>query len=168
MTSLRLQIPETQDIAEADARLDWLQEAVSKNRFLPEPDPRQSLRRRRRFRAIGAEFLGHLVRIGGLQPDDRVLDIGCGIGRIAVPLTQYLSATTTYLGLDPAKEGIAWCQRHVTPTYPHFRFQQLDVAHALYNPNGLIAARLWSCRSPTTASTSPSWSRWRRICRPKK
>lgn len=137
MSVVALQIPEIQDIAEADARLEWLKEAVSKNRFLPEPDPRQIFVGDGNFREIGAEFLGHLVRIGGLQPDDRVLDIGSGLGRIAIPLTQYLSATTTYLGLDPAKEGIAWSQRHVTPTYPNFRFKHLDVAHEIYNPNGL-------------------------------
>ena len=34
------------------------------------------------FVGIGDEFLSHLVGLCGLRAEDRVLDIGCGIGRI--------------------------------------------------------------------------------------
>jgi len=111
--------------------------AITANRFLPEPEPGRIFVGDGDFRAIGAEYLGHLVRLGGLMPEHRVLDIGSGIGRIAVPLTQYLSPSATYLGLDPAREGIDWCQAAITPVYPSFRFRHLDVAHEIYNPGGL-------------------------------
>ncbi len=39
------------------------------------------------FRKIGHELFQCFVDPGGLQPDDSVLDVGCGIGRMAVPLT---------------------------------------------------------------------------------
>jgi SAM-dependent methyltransferase len=91
------------------------------------------------YRAIGLEYLGHFVRIGGLRPSDRVLDIGCGIGRMAVPLTQYLdSRTARYEGVDPVNKGIEWCVQNITSSYPNFRFCQVDVAHELYNPGGAI------------------------------
>ncbi|HVX82417.1 MAG: class I SAM-dependent methyltransferase [Devosia sp.] len=121
-----------------ELRLGWLVEAVQQNRFIPAPDPQSIFVGDGDFRAIGAEFLGHLVRIGGLEPRDRVLDIGCGIGRIAAPLTQYLLPTASYLGLDPAREGIDWCRGAITSVYPNFRFRHLDVAHPLYNPEGLL------------------------------
>ena len=35
------------------------------------------------FRATGEEFLGHFRELGGLRAEDRVLEIGCGIGRMA-------------------------------------------------------------------------------------
>ncbi|WP_275042738.1 SAM-dependent methyltransferase [Azospirillum baldaniorum] len=86
------------------------------------------------FRAIGAEFLRHFVRVGGLKPKHRVLEIGCGIGRMAVPLTQYLDSS--YDGVDIVEDGIRWCAETITPAYPEFRFRTLDVANALYNPGG--------------------------------
>ncbi|MBF9233877.1 class I SAM-dependent methyltransferase [Microvirga alba] len=123
-----------------ESRLAWMMEAIERNRFLPAPAPESVFVGDGDYKAIGAEYLGHFVRIGGLKPSDRVLDIGCGIGRMAVPLTQYLDGTTgCYEGVDPVNEGIAWCVRNVTPVYPRFRFCQIDLAHELYNPGGALA-----------------------------
>jgi hypothetical protein len=33
---------------------------------------------------IGKEVLHHLDKLDGLKPDDHVLDVGCGDGRIAL------------------------------------------------------------------------------------
>lgn len=121
-------------------RVSWLTEAVLNNRFLPQPDAGSVFVGDGDFRAVGAEFLGHFIRLGGLRPEHRVLDIGCGIGRMAVPLTQYLDVGKgRYSGLDPVEGGIAWCRRFVTPVYPNFTFQRLDIAHKLYNPQGKIS-----------------------------
>lgn len=107
------------------------------NRFLPVPPPALMFCGDGDFRAIGAEFLGHLVA-AGLKPGHRVLDIGCGVGRLAVPLTQYLDGTGSYEGMDPVAAGIAWCTRAITPAYPAIRFRHLDLRHALYNPEGTL------------------------------
>lgn len=88
------------------------------------------------FRAIGAEFLGHLVNVGGLTPHDDVLDVGCGFGRIALPLARYLAPTAHYLGFDIVAEPIDWCRRQVAPRHPGFAFTALDLRHPLYNPGG--------------------------------
>jgi SAM-dependent methyltransferase len=121
-------------------RVRWLIESVRGNRFLPQPDSTNVFVGDGDFRAIGAEFLGYFIRIGGLREDSRVLDIGCGIGRMAVPLTQYLDPQASrYDGIDPVEGGIGWCQRTITPAYPNFAFQRLDVAHELYNPSGKIS-----------------------------
>ncbi|CAN7740487.1 class I SAM-dependent methyltransferase [Ensifer adhaerens] len=125
-----------------DAHLRWLTDSVSRNRFLPQPDANSIFVGDGDFRAIGAEFLGHFIRMGGLRANHRVLDIGCGIGRMAVPLTQYLDGERgRYDGLDPVEGGIRWCRSTVTPTYPNFTFQRLDIAHDLYNPTGTIKGR---------------------------
>src|SRR5437870_5090469 len=60
------------------------------------------------FRAIGDEMLDLFVRVGGLRRTDRVLDIGSGIGRVAIPLTRYLDLSATYDGFDIVKRGIDW------------------------------------------------------------
>ena len=107
---------------------------LARNRFLPVPPPDAVFCGDGDFRAIGAEFLAHLVEHAGLTPTDRVLDIGCGIGRLALPLTQYLDDTATYTGIDPVRTGIDWCNTHIAPLYPNFTFHHLDVHHPLYNP----------------------------------
>ncbi|MBB5753222.1 class I SAM-dependent methyltransferase [Prosthecomicrobium pneumaticum] len=124
------------------ARVAFIEEAVRTNRFLPTPEADRVFVGDGGFREIGAEFLGHLVRLGGLLPSDRVLDLGCGIGRIALPLTQYLDpATGAYEGIDPVVEGIRWTQRRISTVYPNFAFRAIDIAHPLYNPNGKVDGR---------------------------
>lgn len=87
------------------------------------------------FVAVGDEFLRHFVELGALKPDERVLDIGCGIGRMARPLAGYLGSGGSYDGFDVSREGVEWCRRHYR-AQPRFRFEHADVANALYNPDG--------------------------------
>ena len=110
------------------------------NRFLPAPPPDRIFCGDGDYRAIGAEFLGHFIRFADLRPNERVLDLGCGIGRMAVPLTQYLSDEGQYDGLDIAASDIAWCQRVITPVYENFRFHILDIRHPVYNAGGSLDA----------------------------
>ena len=92
------------------------------------------------FRAVGEEMKGLLVRIGGLRPDERVLDIGCGAGRVALPLTRTLDASATYDGFDIVKGGIDWCRRHITPQHPNFRFVHVGVRSSEYRDRGADAS----------------------------
>jgi SAM-dependent methyltransferase len=87
------------------------------------------------FASTGEEFLTHFVELGGLQPSERVLDVGCGIGRMARPLAGYLSADGSYDGFDVNREGIGWCRRRYR-RQPNFRFQVADIYNARYNPRG--------------------------------
>ncbi|PVE23436.1 class I SAM-dependent methyltransferase [Microvirga sp. KLBC 81] len=128
--------------ASDNAHLSWLMGEIARNEALPAPAPENVFVGDGDYRAIGLEYLGHFVRIGGLKPTHRVLDIGCGIGRMAVPLTQYLDPKTgSYEGVDPVNEGIEWCVQNITSAHPNFRFCRLDVAHELYNPGGTMAGR---------------------------
>jgi len=123
----------------AGPELDWLLRHIQSNRFLPHPPPDSIFVGDGDYRAIGAEFLGHFIRLGRLKPHERVFDIGCGIGRMAVPLTQYLDPERgSYDGVDPVMDGILWCAQTITPAYPRFHFQRLDIAHPLYNPQGSL------------------------------
>ena len=87
------------------------------------------------FAGAGQEYVTYFKDLCGLQPHHRVLDIGCGIGRIAAPLSSYLTAGS-YEGLDIVPSGIRWCQRHITPKYPKFRFHVADIYNKMYNPGG--------------------------------
>lgn len=88
------------------------------------------------FEKIGNDILQSLIRIGGLKPNERVLDVGCGIGRIAVPLTNYLKDEGSYDGFDIMPIGIKWCQRKISSRFSNFHFQLADIRNKMYNPRG--------------------------------
>jgi SAM-dependent methyltransferase len=89
------------------------------------------------FRATGDEFLGHFLTLAGLKPGDRVLDIGCGIGRMARVLVPVLRAPPgSYDGFDVSRTGIDWCRAHYPQNQAPFRFKHVDAHHPEYNPDG--------------------------------
>lgn len=89
------------------------------------------------FVAVGEEFLGYLRELG-LTPESRVLDAGCGIGRLAIPMSAYVSERGGYDGFDVAAADIRWCQRKLGRRHPSFRFVHADVRNGRYNPAGRI------------------------------
>ncbi len=99
---------------------------------------RGSLRPRSKKRA--EKYIRYFHELGDLKPDDRVLDIGCGTGHLARPLTKYLGRTGTYDGFDAVREYIDWCNTNVASRFPNFRFTHVDVFNGSYNPNGEVKA----------------------------
>ncbi len=91
------------------------------------------------FVETGDEFLGHFVELGGLQPHHAVLDVGCGMGRMARPLAGYLDGAGSYDGFDVNRDGIGWCRRRYA-RHDSFRFQVADLYNRRYNPHGAHAA----------------------------
>ena len=92
------------------------------------------------FKAIGQGFVAHFKKIGGLLPDETVLDIGCGTGRMAIPLLQYINSTGGYVGFDISQKAINWCRKNITLKNPGFRFLYADICNKEYNPRGRISA----------------------------
>jgi SAM-dependent methyltransferase len=103
--------------------------------------------RGRDFRATGAHFLEKLTADAGLTSSSRVLDLGSGCGRVAIPLTGVLGEGF-YRGLDVSKQLVRWCQRKITPRYPAFQFAHADVRTELYNPRGKAAADAYTLPFP--------------------
>jgi SAM-dependent methyltransferase len=90
------------------------------------------------FTEIGREFFHYFTNIGGLKPEDRVLDVGCGCGRMALPLIPFLSGTGEYHGFDIVPGAVNWNQGHISKSYPRFHFELADVYNKAYNPAGKI------------------------------
>jgi SAM-dependent methyltransferase len=84
---------------------------------------------------IGKRWLRFLTEDAGLRPGDAVLDVGCGLGRIAEPLIDYLTGGR-YEGFDIDAEAIAWCEENITRRAPHFHFRTVALQSRHYNPGG--------------------------------
>jgi SAM-dependent methyltransferase len=90
------------------------------------------------FVAVGAQLLRNLKDHAGLVPSDRVLDIGCGNGRVAEQLAPFLRDGGAYVGFDISRAGIQACRRRFAGQ-PHMAFEHLDVWNGEYNESGKVA-----------------------------
>ncbi|MCX6357550.1 MAG: class I SAM-dependent methyltransferase [Candidatus Aureabacteria bacterium] len=88
------------------------------------------------YKKIGEAFLGYFKDLAGLKPDEKVLEVGCGTGRMASALTQYLSRHGIYRGFDIVPRWVKWCQKNITPRYPNFTFDLADIYNKYYHPAG--------------------------------
>jgi SAM-dependent methyltransferase len=84
------------------------------------------------FDQIALITLGRL-NMAGLRPNHDVLDIGCGIGRLARYLCDYLGTSGRYRGFDVMSEPVEWCQSNITPLFPNFTFQFTPLFNTKYN-----------------------------------
>ncbi|WP_228015677.1 class I SAM-dependent methyltransferase [Leptolyngbya ectocarpi] len=84
-----------------------------------------------------AEEWSMLLRIyGKLNANTSVLEIGCGLGRIAFPLRYLLIGTGSYDGFDISKYKIDFLKEKFSTAHPRFRFAWADILNTYYNPDG--------------------------------
>ena len=94
----------------------------------------------KKFIAHGKQQLELLKKYIGVKPDDHILDVGSGIGRTAIALTEYLSKNGKYEGFDAVKKGIDWCNSKIKKDFPNFNFTYTPISNDLYNDSGLKAS----------------------------
>lgn len=81
---------------------------------------------------IGKHFFSHFQKYCDFNEDSSILDIGCGIGRMAIPFTNYLSPKGRYEGFDIVKMGIDWCSKNISSRFPNFTFKLIPLKNDLY------------------------------------
>lgn len=110
------------------------------NRLLPPAHLRAYYYRTMRPDAYvrACERLRTEARYHGIQPEDRILDIGCGVGNLAVGLMDDFAGS--YVGLDTHREAIAWCEANISARDPRFTFVHADIHSGAYNPRGRQSA----------------------------
>jgi SAM-dependent methyltransferase len=82
-----------------------------------------------------------LLRVyGGITRNSAVLEIGCGLGRIAFPLRYILSAEGSYDGFEICDYKVAFLKQTFHQAHPNFRFVWANVHNTYYNPNGQVPA----------------------------
>ena len=72
----------------------------------------------------------------GLSKDTRILDVGCGVGRLAIGLLSAGTEINEYIGVDVSKKSIAWCNQYLGNGSANYQFVHLDVQNERYNPSG--------------------------------
>ena len=138
---------ESADVGLSEALLiDRVQRIFHPSRLLPPARMRWTVGQQRSdvygryFEVVGRHFQTKLVRDAGLGRASRVLDIGSGCGRIAMPLTEIIGTSGLYMGLETDEEMVKWCRRNINARFPHFRFIHCAVQNSAYNPKGTESA----------------------------
>ena len=91
------------------------------------------------FARQGAMFRDFLVEQAGLTSSSHVLDIGSGIGRLAIPLTGLIQEGS-YHGFDVVELGVKWCKANISTRFPQFEFTYVDLKNDLYTATGTHAS----------------------------
>jgi SAM-dependent methyltransferase len=108
---------------------------------LPFPLPPENLRSgigAGDFYKVGEQIVAKLKELAGLGPASRVLDIGCGVGRVAWPLGRELGPDGSYDGFDAVGSYIDWCAHGLSLDPQRVRFRHFDIYNSDYNPTGTI------------------------------
>lgn len=88
------------------------------------------------FTASGKGTLEIIRSVTDMNPSSRILDVGCGIGRLAIAMPDFLDANGAYEGFDIVPEGIEWCKQHIVSPHDNIHFTLADVYNKEYNPKG--------------------------------
>ena len=89
---------------------------------------------------MGTVGVNSLIELCDLQPHHSLLDVGCGTGRMALPLIEYFT-TGSYEGFDIVPQWIDWSTKNITRWHPNLHFRFVDVYSRHYNSTGGVAAR---------------------------
>lgn len=67
--------------------------------------------------------------------ESRILDVGCGQGRLAIGLIRVLGEST-YTGIDVSQDSVQWCKDFIEKEHPSFTFKHLNLYNERYNKAG--------------------------------
>lgn len=88
-----------------------------------------------RFAKNGKEILSLLEENAQIKPSSDILEIGCGCGRTAIALADYLT-TGSFTGMDIEEVSLASCSKNNKLKKNNFQFDFLNVQNDEFNPDG--------------------------------
>jgi SAM-dependent methyltransferase len=96
----------------------------------------------------------HALRLAGLRPGMRVLDVGCGPGEVSFVAARLVGPTGSVLGIDAAADIIEMARaRAATQDLPHLSFQATPIADVVLDePVDAVIGRLILMHLPDPAS----------------
>ncbi len=82
---------------------------------------------------VGVHTYEILRRHMAIWPGSRILDFGCGIGRVTLKLLTERPDLARVTGVDIMPPVIAFCDRHLKPAFPNADFQLLSDTNDHYD-----------------------------------
>jgi len=122
---------------------DYIARAFTGRRHWPPYSLRTFVGGAENFDEVGPWFVDEFKKLGLFRPDLKILDIGCGCGRLSYPLATdpaLRALKIVYTGMDIDLAGVRWCRRNITPRNPRFTFYHANCYNPSYNPNGVMQA----------------------------
>lgn len=92
------------------------------------------------FYELGRGHFENIRAIARARRDDRVLDVGCGVGRVARHFVDFLDERGRYDGFDAVRIGVDWCNARIARQRGNVRFVHANVHNQQYNPRGELDA----------------------------
>lgn len=86
----------------------------------------------------GEEWSMLLRNHGPLLTNSDVLEVGCGLGRVAFAI-RFLVARGTWVGFEIVREKVEFLDAGFHRAHPNFTFVWADVSNSYYNPTGTIS-----------------------------
>ena len=90
----------------------------------------------RSFVESGVAEAHRLRDVCGLDSETRMLEIGCGAGRLPIGQLESGVIPHSYMGLEVQARHVAWCARQLGSRDARYRFVHVDARNERYNPGG--------------------------------
>jgi len=75
---------------------------------------------------VNKELMSYIIDNCKIEPDARVLEIGCSIACYSLPIIKHVK-NGAYYGLESNRHCLGWCRRKMKSSCPHALFRHLDL-----------------------------------------
>ncbi len=89
---------------------------------------------------LGKNQTEKIIKWLSIKPENQILDIGCGAGRIGIHFLNYLCQQGKYIGIDIRRDFIDYCNENISILKDNFKFHFIDVYNGAYSREGKLKA----------------------------
>lgn len=86
------------------------------------------------FSLSGTVYAGRFIQAAGLRPEDRVMEVGSGLGRILTASQRRVGAEQHYVGIDLSYQMVSRARRGLEPRRPPIHFLLASALQMPFRP----------------------------------